>query len=76
MSKKRFTLIHDFGHIELDILLSLLEAVQRGLRIENRNLSEIRLLLLLVLSNVSNSPPVRAINIIYIVPAIAPVSAK
>ena len=33
----------DFGHIELDILLSLLEAVRGGLRIENRNLSEIRL---------------------------------
>jgi len=40
-------------HIELDILLSLLEAVQRGLMIENRNLSEIRLLLLVVLYNIS-----------------------
>jgi hypothetical protein len=34
----------NFGHIELDILLSLLEAVQRELRIENRNLSGIKLL--------------------------------
>jgi hypothetical protein len=51
--QKRFTLIHDFGHIELDILLSLLKVVQRGLRIENKNLLEIRLLLLVVLCNVS-----------------------